>query len=46
VIVKAWRDAGFESYIRVTIGSPSENDQFLAAIRKFVDTPKGAAPAA
>jgi len=26
------RDVGLEGYLRVTIGTPAENDEFLAAI--------------
>ncbi len=32
-IVKPWRQSGFENYIRVSIGTPSNNKQFLDAIR-------------
>lgn len=34
VIVKPWREPGFETHIRVSIGSPRANDQFLAAVLK------------
>jgi histidinol-phosphate aminotransferase len=33
VIVKAWRETGFTNHIRVSIGSPRHNDQFLTALR-------------
>jgi histidinol-phosphate aminotransferase len=33
VIVKAWRDPGYSNYVRVSIGSPEANDQFLAAMK-------------
>ncbi len=32
-IVKPWRQPGFEKYIRISIGTPSNNNQFLDAIR-------------
>ncbi len=32
VIVKPWREPGFETHVRVSIGSPRANDQFLAAV--------------
>ncbi|MFS8050540.1 histidinol-phosphate transaminase [Rhizobium sp. BR 314] len=32
IIVKAWKESGFENFIRVTIGTPSDNDRFLDAI--------------
>jgi histidinol-phosphate aminotransferase len=34
VIVKPWREPGFETHIRVSIGSPRANDQFLAAVSR------------
>jgi histidinol-phosphate aminotransferase len=34
VIVKPWREPGFTTHIRVSIGSPRANDQFLAALAK------------
>ncbi|MDY6859616.1 MAG: histidinol-phosphate transaminase [Pseudomonadota bacterium] len=32
VIVKPWKQAGYETFIRVSVGLPRENDQFLAAL--------------
>lgn len=32
VIVKPWREPGFTQHVRVSIGSPKHNDQFLAAL--------------
>jgi hypothetical protein len=29
VIVKPWQQEGFDAYVRVSIGSPEENDQFM-----------------
>jgi histidinol-phosphate aminotransferase len=34
VIVKPWREPGFTEHIRVSIGSPQANDQFLTALAK------------
>ncbi|MDX0424030.1 histidinol-phosphate transaminase [Sinorhizobium medicae] len=34
VIVKPWKQPGFETYIRVSIGSPVENDHFIEAFQK------------
>jgi histidinol-phosphate aminotransferase len=34
VIVKPWREPGFETHVRVSIGSPRSNDQFLAAVSR------------
>jgi histidinol-phosphate aminotransferase len=32
VIVKPWREQGFSDHVRVSIGSPRANDQFLCAL--------------
>lgn len=32
IIVKAWREAGYERFVRATIGSPADNDRLLAAL--------------
>jgi histidinol-phosphate aminotransferase len=32
VIVKPWREPGYTGYLRVSIGSQADNDQFLAAL--------------
>lgn len=34
VIVKPWREPGFETHVRASIGSPRSNDQFLAAVSR------------
>lgn len=34
VIVKPWREPGFTEHVRVSIGAPKHNDQFLAALAK------------
>ena len=31
------RDIGLRGFLRVTIGAPSENDQFIAALREIAD---------
>jgi len=33
IIVKPWKEEGYSTFIRVTIGTPSENDRFLDALR-------------
>lgn len=33
IIVKAWREAGYERYLRVTIGSPADNDRLIVALQ-------------
>ena len=33
IIIKPWKEEGYETFIRVTIGSVSENDRFLDALR-------------
>ncbi|HEX4764856.1 MAG TPA: histidinol-phosphate transaminase [Lichenihabitans sp.] len=32
IIVKPWREAGFDTFLRVTIGRPDENDRVLNAL--------------
>lgn len=36
VIVKGWREAGYERFLRVTIGTPEENEKFLAAFARWL----------
>ncbi|WP_214471384.1 histidinol-phosphate transaminase [Mesorhizobium sp. dw_380] len=36
VIVKPWKQEGFDTYVRVSIGSPSENDHFMAALQQLL----------
>ncbi|TPK89547.1 histidinol-phosphate transaminase [Mesorhizobium sp. B2-4-12] len=36
IIVKAWREAGYERFLRVTIGSPAENDRLITALQGLV----------
>lgn len=36
IIVKPWKEEGYETFIRVTIGRPSENDRFLDALRALI----------
>ena len=35
IIVKAWREAGYECFVRATIGSPAENDRLMAALTQI-----------
>jgi histidinol-phosphate aminotransferase len=34
-VVKPWKQKGFENFIRVSIGSVIENDQFIKLIKAF-----------
>ncbi|MCA0030112.1 histidinol-phosphate transaminase [Mesorhizobium sp. B263B2A] len=36
VIVKPWRQEGFDTYVRVSMGSPLENDHFMAALSQLL----------
>ncbi|RUW63475.1 histidinol-phosphate transaminase [Mesorhizobium sp. M7A.F.Ca.US.008.03.1.1] len=36
VIVKPWKQQGFNTYVRVSIGSASENDHFMAALSELL----------
>jgi histidinol-phosphate aminotransferase len=36
VILKGWREAGYERFIRVTIGSTEENEKFLDVFKKWL----------
>jgi histidinol-phosphate aminotransferase len=36
IIVKAWREKGYERFLRVTIGSPAENDRLIEALGQLV----------
>lgn len=42
IIVKPWKEPGFETYIRVTIGLPANNDRFLDALRRLQGKSSGA----
>ncbi|WP_214474289.1 histidinol-phosphate transaminase [Mesorhizobium sp. dw_380] len=33
IIVKAWRETGYEHYLRVTIGSPADSDRLIVALQ-------------
>ncbi|MER9298783.1 aminotransferase class I/II-fold pyridoxal phosphate-dependent enzyme [Mesorhizobium sp. M0621] len=33
IIVKAWREAGYEQYLRATIGLPADNDRLITALQ-------------
>jgi len=35
IIVKAWREKGYEQYLRVTIGAPSDNNRLIGALEKI-----------
>lgn len=34
IIVKPWREPGYESWLRASIGTPAENDRLIASLRK------------
>lgn len=34
IVVKAWRERGYEAYLRVTIGTPTDNDCFIGALAR------------
>ena len=36
VIIKPWREAGYESWLRATIGKPADNDRLIAALGKVL----------
>ena len=36
IIVKAWRELGYETWLRVTIGKPADNDRLIASLQKQV----------
>lgn len=38
IIVKPWKEEGYDTFIRVTIGTPPENDRFLDALRDLIRT--------
>ena len=38
VIVKAWREPGYERFVRVTVGSRPDNELFLSALRDLART--------
>ena len=40
VIVKPWREPGFTEHVRVSIGLPKHNDQFLAALAEAAQPQK------
>nr|WP_315235466.1 histidinol-phosphate transaminase [uncultured Albidiferax sp.] len=39
IIVKPWKETGYEHFIRVSIGTPHENERFLHALAKIFSTP-------
>ncbi len=36
IIVKPWREAGYTTWLRATIGKPADNDRLIASLRKQV----------
>ena len=37
IIVKAWREKGYESFLRATTGRPAENDRLAASLKKHLN---------
>ena len=37
IIAKPWKEPGFETFIRVSIGMPADNQRFLRALREILD---------
>jgi histidinol-phosphate aminotransferase len=37
IIVKPWREAGYEHFVRASIGTPEENDRLIAALKQTLD---------
>lgn len=38
IIVKAWREPGYEQYLRITVGSPVENERLIGALASILKT--------
>ena len=38
IIVKPWKDRGFENFIRVSIGTPDDNERFLVALTEILSS--------
>ena len=36
IIVKAWREAGYEQWLRSTVGTPADNDRLIAALQDIL----------
>lgn len=36
IIVKPWREAGYETWLRATIGKPADNDRLIASLKRQV----------
>ena len=37
IVVKAWREVGYTNWLRITIGTPAENDRLIGSLRKQVN---------
>ena len=46
IIIKPWKEAGYESFIRVSVGSESDNRLFLTALADFLRPGDGGGPPA
>ena len=36
IIVKPWKEKGYETFLRATIGNPDENTRLIAAVKKYL----------
>ena len=36
IVVKAWREKGYEQYLRVTVGTPADNDRLIRALGQLI----------
>ena len=36
IIVKPWREAGYTTWLRATIGKPADNDRLIASLKRQV----------
>lgn len=34
IVIKPWRERGYEHYLRATVGTPAENDRLIASLRR------------
>jgi len=41
VIIKPWKERGYEHFIRVTVGSERDNRQFLEGMHQVLEQPAG-----
>jgi histidinol-phosphate aminotransferase len=39
IIIKPWKEAGYESFIRVSVGTAADNQRFIAALADLLRQP-------